>query len=130
MSEPLHSNASCLSDQWTFIKLVAASRDPTSYKIPDGLKVVSVASSRASRQRIDGQMDTVKKALDTCHYLLAQSLVDHYPALKRRLYIDLDLHDAVLETCNFMLEMTIHNIQQDYETLHAILTLSVVTPNH
>ena len=82
--------------------------------MPESVKVTSVAGSSVAHPDIDCPIDTVKEALDSCHYLLSQSWVDHYPASKTCPYINLGLHDAALETCHSMLEMTIQNIQQEF----------------
>ena len=82
--------------------------------MPESFKVTSVASTSVAHSEIDGPMDTVKEALDTCNYLMSQSWVDHYPVSKTRPYINLGLHNIALETCCSLLEMTIHNIQQEF----------------
>ena len=75
------------------------SQDTDNDKMPENVKVTSVASSSVAPPEIDGLMDTVKLALDTYNYLMSQSWEDHYPASKMHPYIDLGLHDAALETC-------------------------------
>ena len=104
------------SRNWTPNTLRVISRHQ-GIKIRESVKVTGVASSSAACPQIDGPMDTVKEALDTFHYLLAQSWVDHYPTSKTCPYVDLSLHNAALETCQSLLEMTIHNIQQDYSNM-------------
>ena len=109
---PYHSDKKPLIEQRTnILRLTQWPKVPSEGK----MFIVSVASSSAVKPQLISPIDTIKEALDTCHYLLAQSWVAYYPASKMRPYVDLGLHAAALQTCKSLLEMNIHNVLQDYQ---------------
>ena len=101
LSGPPHSCTPNHSNNRTPNTPRAVSRHFTN-KMPESVKVTSVAGSSIARPDFDGPMDTLKEALDSCHYLLSESWVDHYSASKTGPYIDLGLkmlHGSPVTLC-------------------------------
>ena len=56
----------------------------------------------------------VEEAIGSCHYLLSQCWVDHYPHSKSRLYVNLGLINVALEACKGPMSPMLEHITHKY----------------
>ena len=97
-------------------------------KYSNDVSITTQANSSTRMPILHILIDLVEKVSSTCHYLLSQNGVDHYPHSKSRPYVNLGFMDVALKACKGMLSLTLEHtiIKYQDQSDHWYLWWSVI----